>query len=97
MQTKSVQISCDVHCEWNGSDTRYRLYVNDELFTERSWIWNSKDYYLEEIVTIEAVPGMYNIKYELVQPTHCQLQARNIRVIRGQARLHQDQNTLEIL
>ena len=40
MQTKSIQVQCDVYCKWDGNDTRYRVYVNDELFTERTWIWN---------------------------------------------------------
>ena len=97
MQTKSVQISCDVYCEWDGSDTRYRLYVNDELFTERNWIWNSKDYYLEEIITIEANPGLYTIKYELLAPTQSHLRTQNIQVVSGHARLHKNQKTLEIL
>ena len=88
MQTKSVQVHCDVYCKWDGNDTRYRLYVNDELFTERSWIWSGKEYYLEEIITIEAPPGQYEIKYELVTPTHSELGIKNMQVTNGDARLH---------
>jgi hypothetical protein len=66
MKTKSVQIHCDVYCKWNGNDTRYRLYVNDELFAERTWLW--KDEYLEELLQISAPAGTYKIKYELVPP-----------------------------
>ena len=97
MQTKSVQVHCDVYCKWNGSDTRYRLYVNDELFTERSWIWNGKDYYLEEVVTIEALPGLYKIKYELLAPTDSKLKIKNMRVTTKNAAILEDQTTLEIL
>ena len=97
MQTKSVQVHCDVYCKWNGSDTRYRLYVNDELFTERSWIWNGKDYYLEEMITIEAPPGLYKIKYELLAPTDSKLKIKNMRVTTKNAAIHEDQTTLEIL
>ena len=96
MQTKSVQVHCDVYCKWDGSDTRYRLYINDELFTERSWIWNGKEYYLEEVITIEAPPGPYKIKYELLQPTGSKLKIRNMRVTTKNARIHEDQTTLEI-
>ena len=97
MQTKSVQVQCDVYCKWDGSDTRYRLYVNDELFTERSWIWNGKDYYLEEMITIEAPPGLYKIKYELLEPTDSKLKIKNMRVTTKNAAIHEDQTTLEIL
>jgi hypothetical protein len=96
MQTKSVQVQCDVYCKWDGSDTRYRLYVNDELFTERSWIWRGKEYYLEEVITIEALPGLYEIKYELLEPTQNKLGIKNMRVISGNATMHKNQTTLEI-
>jgi len=96
MQTKSIQVQCDVYCRWDGNDTRYRLYVNDELFTERSWIWNDKEYYLEEVITIEAPPGQYEIKYELLEPTHSKLGIKNMRVTSGTATVHKNQTTLEI-
>lgn len=96
MQTKSVQVHCDVYCKWDGNDTRYRLYVNDELFTERSWIWNGKEYYLEEVIAIEAPPGRYEIKYELLEPTHSKLGIKNMRVTSGTATIHKNQTTLEI-
>ena len=96
MQTKSVQVQCDVYCKWDGSDTRYRLYVNDELFTERSWIWNCKDYYLEEVIAIEAPPGLYKIRYELLEPSNRKLKIRNMRVTSKNAAIHEDQITLEI-
>ena len=96
MQTKSVQVQCDVYCKWHGSDTRYRVYINNELFTERSWIWSGKEYYLEEIIPIEAPPGQYEIKYELLEPTHSKLAIKNTRVISGNATIHKNQTTLEI-
>jgi len=97
MQTKSVQVQCDVYCKWDGNDTRYRLYVNDELFTERTWIWNGKEYYLEEVIAIEAPPGLYKIKYELVEPSSSKLKIRNMRVTTNNAVIQEDQITLEIL
>jgi hypothetical protein len=96
MQTKSVQVQCNVFCKWDGNDTRYRVYVNDELFTERSWIWSGKEYYLEEIITIEAPPGLYEIKYELLEPTHSKLGIKNMQVTSGNATIHKNQTTLEI-
>lgn len=97
MHTKSVQVQADVHCKWDGNETRYRLYVNKELFTERSWIWPAKDYFLQEVITIEAPPGLYEIRYELLQPTESRLKVKNLQVISGTARLHENENTLEIL
>jgi hypothetical protein len=72
------------------------VYINNELFTERSWIWSGKEYYLEEVITIEAPPGQYEIKYELLEPTHCKLAIKNTQVISGTATIHKNQTTLEI-
>jgi hypothetical protein len=73
------------------------VYVNDELFTERSWIWSGKEYYLEEIITIEAPPGQYEIKYELLAPATSEIKVKNMQVISGTAVIHKNQTTLEIL
>lgn len=82
MVTKSVKILCDLHCKWEGEPPRYRLFVNDELFTERTWIWN--EFYLEEAVPIEAPPGRYQVRYVLVPGyDNCKFKVRNIRLVHG--------------
>jgi hypothetical protein len=48
------------------------VYVNDELFTERTWTWQG-DIYLREQIQIEAEPGDYQIRYELVPPNLAEL------------------------
>lgn len=64
MKPQSVQIQYDVFCDWQKSPPVYRLYVNNELFTERSFVWS--DRYLEEVIAIDAAPGDYEIQYELI-------------------------------
>ena len=82
MQTEFVMAVCDVHVKWKqGDPPRYRCYVDDELFTERSWIWH--DQYLEEHIPIQAEPGHYTIRYELVDPEHARIKVHNLRVITG--------------
>lgn len=78
MDKKFVRVLADVHCDWEGLDPIYRLYVNEELFAERTWIWGSS--YLEENLQIDAEPGEYTIRYELVPPHLAQLTVENIRV-----------------
>lgn len=73
-----VRVTCDVHCTWSKHPPRYRAYVNDELFTERTWIW--QDTYLEETFQILAPPGKYLIRYQLVDTKRAQLEVRNYRV-----------------
>lgn len=93
MQTRAVKVVCDVHCEWNEVPPRYRLYVNDELFMERTYIW--KDFYLEEAIPIEAPPGMYQIRYELVGNPSATLKIKNARIEYGNGVLYKHQR-LEI-
>lgn len=78
MTKKFVRVLADVNCEWEGLSPNYRVYVNDELFAERTWIWT--DMYLEENLQIEAEPGEYAIRYELVSPHLAQLLVDNFRV-----------------
>ena len=78
-----IRVLCDVHCDWEGQAPDYRVYVNDELFTERTF--NFSDAYLEEMLQIEAPEGNYKIHYELVPPALAHLRVENIRVDFGPA------------
>jgi hypothetical protein len=86
MARQFVRLLADVHCEWEGLSPIYRAYVNDELFAERTWTWT--DSYLEECFQIEAEPGEYVIRYELVAPCLAQLTVQNIRVDYGPGTVH---------
>ena len=81
MQKEFVIAKCDVYCRWTGPFPRYRCYVNDELFSERTWIWN--DVYLEESFQIQAVPGRYTVRVELLDTEHASIKVRNLRVDTG--------------
>ena len=78
MTKKFVRVQADVHCEWEGLSPIYRVYVNDELFAERTWRWT--DSYLEEMLQIEAEPGKYRLHWELVPPCLARLTVTNVRV-----------------
>ena len=84
MTKQFVRVLADVHCDC-AVDQRpiYRLYVNDELFTERTWIW--ENVYLEEVIPILAEPGDYVVRYELVPGTTAGLNIQNLRVAEGTA------------
>ena len=78
MTKQFVRVLADINCEWEGLNPVYRVYVNDEIFAERTWQWT--DSYLEEMLQIEAEPGKYNIRVELVPPHLAQLEVTNMRV-----------------
>jgi len=90
MRTEFVLTLADVYCKWQGDPPRYRCYVNDELFAERTWIWT--EHYLEEQLQILAEPGEYNIHYELVDTKNAKLKISNFRITQGPARVDQQGN-----
>ena len=87
-----VRVLADVNCKWEGLNPIYRVYVDDELFAERTWVWT--DAYLEELLQIEANPGDYRLRWELVPPHLARLKVQNIRVDYGPATV--ENNVLRI-
>ena len=83
MSKQFIRVLCNIDCEWESFEPIYRTYVNDELFAERTWIWEDSAVYLEELLQIEAEPGEYQIRYELVPPNLAQLKIKNMRVEHG--------------
>jgi len=81
MNKEFVRVACDVHCEWDGTPPRYRVYVNDELFTERKFTW--KQEFLEESMQIDAPPGDYTVRFELLDTKLAVLIPNNLRVEYG--------------
>ena len=85
MVKKFVRILVNVDCKYEGLMPIYRLFVNDELFAERTWIWN--DAGLEENLQIEAKPDKYTIRYELVPPHLAKINISNLSVDVGDAEI----------
>jgi len=83
MSAEHVLIKCDVYCDWQDQPPVYRLFVNDELFTERTYIWQQQ--YLEELIPIYAKPGKYRIRYELVPPSEGTITVKNMQIAQGPA------------
>ena len=90
MKTSFVGVLCDVHCDWEGLPPIYRVYVNGEMFAERTWDYDP-DIFLEEMLQIQAPAGHYHIDFELVKPHLAQLEVRNIRVDYGPGTVQKNQ------
>jgi hypothetical protein len=88
-----IRVLCDVDCSWTETPPVYRVYVDDELFAERTWRW--RDEYLEEMIQIEAEPGEYVISYELVNSPGATIRVLNMRVDYGPGKIKV--NLLKIL
>lgn len=93
MQTKTVIVTCDVHMSYTGPSPVYRLYVGDELFTERTWIWHKE--YLSERIVLEAPYGVYPIRYELLPHDNAEIKIKSPTVVQGPGKFRKHLN-LEI-
>lgn len=67
MSKQYVGLDCNIWCQWEGLPPTYRVYLNDELFCERTYIWTEELFLLEKL-EIYAEPGEYKLHYELVPP-----------------------------
>jgi|688.fasta_scaffold01844_33 hypothetical protein len=94
MEFVNLIITVDVHCKKLQPKPIYRLYVNDELFTERTWIWS--DCYLEEDIPIRASPGEYVIKYQVIPESSAVIKMKNIRITHADGPAYLAKNTLRI-
>lgn len=86
MTRKEVVVQADVTVTWQGDPPNYRVYVGDEMFTERTWIWQEQ--YLEEMLVVNAPPGKYNLRWELVPPAQGKIEVTNIRIEHGSGHAH---------
>jgi hypothetical protein len=92
MNCQDIIVECDVR----GTDaSRYRVWVEDELFQERTWRWGD-DYYLQEVIAIRAQPGRYQVRIESVPGDSGTVRVENFCVTEGPARVD-EQGLVEIL
>jgi len=92
---KDVSVTADVYCTWSGSPPIYRLYVNNELFTERTYIWQGG--YLTECFYVTAEPGEYRLRYETVSDDVANITVKNLRVSYGNNTAYIQDNILRII
>lgn len=63
---QDIIIEVDVLCDWQSEPPSYRLYIDNELFTERDYIWRNPNQWVREILVAELAPGTHTIKVEPV-------------------------------
>lgn len=84
LDKKDVAMQIDIHCQWYKSPPMYRLYVNNELFSERNYIWQAGEFLRENLV-ISAPPGQYTVRIET--PSDFNFKLRNLRCTHGNAQI----------
>ena len=80
MIVRQAELVIDVHCQYGGQSPRYRIYVDNDLITERSFIWSSVKQYIEEHIIVNVQPGQHSIRIENVDPDLGIITAKNLRL-----------------
>ena len=83
MSRRFVKVKISIYCQWEGLAPIYRLYVDDELFSERNFIW--QDQHLEEMLQIKAEPGRHKISLEKVGPNLAEFRLDDYEIVDGNA------------
>jgi hypothetical protein len=55
----TVSITVEVHCARSENSPIYRIYVDEDLLTERNWIWRAYDTYVCEHIEVDLGPGTH--------------------------------------
>jgi hypothetical protein len=61
-----IRLALDVHCDAAHTDPVYRVYVNQDLYTERTWIWPSYNVFIREHLVAELDQGQHQVRIEKV-------------------------------
>ena len=65
MSKKAILVRADIECQVAGPAPTYRAWLDQDLFTERTWRFEEHQA-LEELWQIKARPGRYQLRYELI-------------------------------
>jgi len=80
---KTVRIRFNLLCKWETIPPVYRLYFNDELLTERNYLWENdagRKEAVDEVIFVDVADGVHEIKIEKIGPTLGIFQIRNVRI-----------------
>lgn len=57
-----VTLTVDVYCNRSEGEPCYRVYVDDEMLTERSWVWPSYEVFIKEHIEVNLEPGAHRLE-----------------------------------
>lgn len=73
-------IDVDVWCKWHDTPPVYRIYVDEELLTERDFVWETTRHYIREHIEVYLDPGWHELKIVNCNPGQAEFIPNNIVV-----------------
>lgn len=78
---KTVSISVDVWCNYDDFvKPAYRVYVDSDMLTERTFIWKSATQYIREHIEVNLASGSHYLTIENLTPEMAKYRIDNIQV-----------------
>lgn len=77
---KTVSISVDVWCEYTGDSPVYRVYIDGDMLTERTFIWNTAAQYIREHIEVNLSSGVHWLTIENCSPGNATFRTENMQV-----------------
>jgi hypothetical protein len=59
-----AKLEVDIHAHWNDEPPVYRIFVDEELFTERTFGWQSFRTFIREHIYCNLDNGLHSVKLE---------------------------------
>ena len=56
-----IDFTAEVYCREPDENLSYRLYVDEDLITERTWVWNEKRFCVREHVLLDLDTGTHKV------------------------------------
>jgi hypothetical protein len=76
-------ITVDVYASWGDIFPRYRVFVDNDLLTERDFTWSGHDTFIRENIIVTLEPGEHVLRVEQIN-TGGTIRTENV-VVDGQA------------
>jgi hypothetical protein len=61
-------INVDVQCSWSEDSPIYRLYVDEDMITERTFAWPGYKVYIKENLICDLDKGRHELRIENCSP-----------------------------
>ena len=76
---KQHLITADVYAHWGAVSPSYRVYVNNDLLTERDFGWPGHEVFIRENIVVDLNPGVHQLRIEQIG-NNGKIQVKNITV-----------------
>lgn len=61
-----VEISAEIYCNWDQQAPVYRVYVDQDLLTERTYKWVNPEQFVCERIVVNLESGMHELRIQAV-------------------------------